>query len=103
MRLGTNPEVEKFRAEFAAFLDEHLPAAGEARERTRSSSRIPEWSRRWQRTLFDAGWLLPGQPPEYGGRNAPLEQGSRIRRSCRGGGSTRASTRRASASSRRRC
>jgi alkylation response protein AidB-like acyl-CoA dehydrogenase len=74
MRLGTNPEVEKFRAEFAAFLDEHLPTAEEARERTRSSSHIPEWSRRWQRTLFDAGWLLPGQPPEYGGRNATLEQ-----------------------------
>ena len=74
MRLGTNPEVEKFRAEFAAFLDEHLPTAEEARERTRSSSHIPEWSRRWQRTLFDAGWLLPGQPPEYGGRNATFEQ-----------------------------
>jgi alkylation response protein AidB-like acyl-CoA dehydrogenase len=74
MRLGTNPEVEQFRAEFAAFLDEHLPTAEEARERSRSSSHIPEWSRRWQRTLFDAGWLLPGQPPEYGGRNATLEQ-----------------------------
>ena len=74
MRLGTNPEVEKFRAEFGAFLDEHLPTAEEASERTRSSSHIPEWSRRWQRTLFDAGWLLPGQPPEYGGRNATLEQ-----------------------------
>ena len=22
--------------------------------------------------MFDAGWLLPGQPPEFGGRNAPL-------------------------------
>ena len=74
MRLGTNPEVEKFRAEFAAFLDEHLPTAEEATERTRSSSHIPEWSRRWQQTLFDAGYLLPGQPPEYGGRNATLEQ-----------------------------
>ena len=74
MRLGANPEVEKFRAEFAAFLDEHLPTAAEAAERTRSSSHIPDWARRWQRALFDAGWLLPGQPPEYGGRNATLEQ-----------------------------
>jgi alkylation response protein AidB-like acyl-CoA dehydrogenase len=74
MRLGSKPEVEKFRAEFAAFLDAHLPTAEEARERSRSSSHIPAWSRRWQRTLFDAGWLLPGQPPEYGGRNATLEQ-----------------------------
>ena len=31
-------------------------------------------ARQWQRTLFDAGWLLPGNPPEYGGRNATLPQ-----------------------------
>ena len=74
MRLGTNPEVEKFRAELAAFLDEHLPTPEVATERSRSSSHMPAWTRRWQRTLFDAGWLLPGQPPEYGGRNASLEQ-----------------------------
>ena len=55
MRLGTNPEVEKFRAEFAAFLDEHLPTPEVATERSRSSSHMPEWTRRWQRTLFDAG------------------------------------------------
>jgi alkylation response protein AidB-like acyl-CoA dehydrogenase len=74
MRLGTDPEVEKFRAEFAAFIDEHQPTAEEARERSRSSAHLPGWARRWQRTLFDAGWLLPGNPPEYGGRNATLEQ-----------------------------
>ena len=29
----------------------------------------------WQRTLFDAGWLVPGWPPELGGRNAtPTQQ-----------------------------
>ena len=29
----------------------------------------------WQRTLFDAGWLVPGWPPELGGRNAnPMQQ-----------------------------
>jgi alkylation response protein AidB-like acyl-CoA dehydrogenase len=74
MRLGTDPEVEKFRAEFAAFIDEHQPTAAQARERSQSSADMPAWARRWQRTLFDAGWLLPGNPPEYGGRNATLEQ-----------------------------
>ena len=74
MRLAANPEVEKFRAEFATFLDEHLPTPAEATDRSKSSSHMPEWTRRWQRTLFDAGWLLPGQPPAYGGRNATLEQ-----------------------------
>ena len=74
MRLGSDPEIEKFRAEFAAFLDEHLPSEAEATERSRSSSDVPAWARRWQRTLFEAGWLLPGQPPEFGGRNATLPQ-----------------------------
>ena len=74
MRLGNDPEVEKFRAEFAAFLDEHMPAEAEAAQRPRSSSDVPQWARRWQATLFDAGWLLPANPPQYGGRNATLPQ-----------------------------
>lgn len=67
-------DVEAFRAEFVAFLDAHLPAEAEALERPRSSSHVPEWARRWQRLLFDSGWLLPGNPPEFGGRNATLLQ-----------------------------
>ena len=74
MKLGTDPEVEKFRAEFSAFLDANLPSEAEAQPRSSSSSDVPGWARQWQRTLFDAGWLLPGQPPEYGGRNATLPQ-----------------------------
>ena len=57
-----------------AFLDTHLPAEADTLERPRSSSHIPEWARRWQRLLFDNGWLLPGNPPEFGGRNATLLQ-----------------------------
>jgi len=74
MRLAEDPEVEKFRADFSAFLDAHLPSESEAVPRPRSSSDVPDWARAWQRTLFDAGWLLPGNPPEYGGRNATLPQ-----------------------------
>jgi len=74
MKLGTDPEVEKFRADLADFLDTHLPSEADAMPRSRSSSDMPEWARTWQRTLFDAGWLLPSQPPEYGGRNATLPQ-----------------------------
>jgi alkylation response protein AidB-like acyl-CoA dehydrogenase len=65
-------DVEAFRAEFAAFLDQHLPAASDAVERPRSSSDLPPWTRRWQRLLFDTGWLVPGNPPEFGGRNASI-------------------------------
>ena len=74
MQLAFDASVEAFRAEFAAFLDEHLPPEAEATERPRSTSHLPEWSRRWQRLQFDHGWLLPGNPPEFGGRNATLLQ-----------------------------
>ncbi len=74
MQLTFDPDVEAFRAEFAAFLDENLPAASETLERPRSVSHMPQWARRWQRLLFDNGWLLPGQPPEFGGRNATVVQ-----------------------------
>ena len=75
MQLTFDSDVEEFRAEFAAFLDEHMPAAAvEAFERPRSVSHMPQWARRWQRLLFDNGWLLPTQPPEFGGRNATVLQ-----------------------------
>jgi alkylation response protein AidB-like acyl-CoA dehydrogenase len=74
MKLGNDPEVEKFRAEFAEFLDKHTPAADKATEVPTSSAHMPAWTRRWQRLLFDHGWLLPMQPPQYGGRNATLPQ-----------------------------
>ena len=74
MQLTFDPDVEAFRAEFAAFLDENLPPASETLERPRSVSHMPQWARRWQRLLFDNGWVLPGQPPEFGGRNATVVQ-----------------------------
>jgi alkylation response protein AidB-like acyl-CoA dehydrogenase len=43
-------------------------------ERSRSSSDVPAWARHWQRLMFDNGWLLPGYPPEFGGRIATLLQ-----------------------------
>ena len=74
MQLTFDPDVEAFRAEFSAFLDENLPPASETLERPRSVSHMPEWARRWQRLLFDNGWLLPSEPPEFGGRNATVLQ-----------------------------
>lgn len=74
MQLTFDTEVETFRAEFVAFLGEHLPTEAQATERPSSTSHVPEWSRRWQRLQFDHGWLLPGNPPEFGGRNANILQ-----------------------------
>ncbi len=39
-----------------------------------SSAHLTGWSRRWQRSLFDAGLLVPGWPPELGGRSLPPVQ-----------------------------
>jgi alkylation response protein AidB-like acyl-CoA dehydrogenase len=74
MQLAFDADVEAFRAEFVTFLDEHLPDEAETVQRSRSSSDIPDWARRWQRLLFDHGWLLPGNSPEFGGRNATVLQ-----------------------------
>ena len=74
MQLTFDADVEDFRAEFAAFLDANPLDAAETGERPQSSSDIPEWARRWQRLLFDNGWLLPSNSPEFGGRNATLLQ-----------------------------
>ncbi|MBC7304858.1 MAG: acyl-CoA dehydrogenase family protein [Nocardia sp.] len=74
MQLTFDAEVEAFREEFVAFLDQHLPAEADTAQRARSSADVPEWARKFQRLLFDHGWLLPGNPPQFGGRNATLLQ-----------------------------
>jgi alkylation response protein AidB-like acyl-CoA dehydrogenase len=74
MQLTFDADVEAFRAEFVDFLDAHLPDEADAVQRSRSSSDVPPWARQWQRLLFDHGWLAPGNPPEFGGRNATALQ-----------------------------
>ncbi|ULE31708.1 acyl-CoA dehydrogenase family protein [Mycobacterium sp. IDR2000157661] len=74
MQLTFDTDVEAFRAEFNTFLDEHLPPDAVALARSGSSSDVPGWARAWQRLMFDNGWLLPGYPPEFGGRNATILQ-----------------------------
>ncbi|WP_216892998.1 acyl-CoA dehydrogenase family protein [Nocardia alni] len=75
MQLSFDADIEEFRAEFAAFLDEYLPdPAVAAKDRPISSAEVPPWAREWQRLQFDHGWLLPGNPPEFGGRNAGILQ-----------------------------
>ncbi|MGN2639983.1 acyl-CoA dehydrogenase family protein [Nocardia takedensis] len=75
MRLTFEPEVEEFRAEFVEFLTAHMPDEATAiAHRPISSADMPEWARQWQRTQFEHGWLLPGNPPEFGGRDASILQ-----------------------------
>jgi alkylation response protein AidB-like acyl-CoA dehydrogenase len=77
MHLAWGEEEERFRTELVAFLDEHAPPEARVRRDFAGSVRaggdgslIPQWARDWQATLFDHGWMIPGYPPELGGRNA---------------------------------
>ena len=81
MHLAWGPEELSFRDELVAFLDEHAPEqfergydyAGEVDD-SGETDIVPDWARQWQATLFDHGWMIPGYPPELGGRNATLVQ-----------------------------
>jgi alkylation response protein AidB-like acyl-CoA dehydrogenase len=76
MRLQYQPQDEAFRAELRTWLAANAPSPDEvASTPKQSSADMPPWARAWQRRLFDAGWLVPGWPPELGGRNAtPVQQ-----------------------------
>lgn len=76
MRLTFSDQVEAFRAEFLSWLAANRPSQAEMdAEPSVSSAHSPAWARAWTRRMFDAGWLVPGWPPERGGRNAgPVEQ-----------------------------
>jgi alkylation response protein AidB-like acyl-CoA dehydrogenase len=75
VQLAWSAQDEAFRAELLAFLDAHTPDemrqgfdfAGDPGER--SDNLVPQYMRDWQATLFDHGWMIPGYPPELGGRN----------------------------------
>jgi alkylation response protein AidB-like acyl-CoA dehydrogenase len=75
VRLRYGDAEEAFRKELVAWLEEHAPPDDVLAQPKQSSADLPDWARDWQRRLFDAGWLVPGWPPELGGRNAtPSEQ-----------------------------
>jgi alkylation response protein AidB-like acyl-CoA dehydrogenase len=76
MHLQFSDEDEAFRAELCEWLEHNPPPSEEeeAAHPSRSSADQRPWSIRWQRTLFDAGYLVPGWPPELGGRNANAVQ-----------------------------
>jgi alkylation response protein AidB-like acyl-CoA dehydrogenase len=75
MRLAPDDSLTGFRRQFESWLDEHLPSPeAMAAETRRSSAHLPDWARTFQRALFESGYLVPGWPPELGGRNATPEE-----------------------------
>jgi alkylation response protein AidB-like acyl-CoA dehydrogenase len=70
VKLRFDDSVEQFRQEFRSWLRANRPDPGEmAADPPLSTGHAPAWVRRWTRAMFDAGWLVPGWPPELGGRN----------------------------------
>ena len=76
MNLQYDADTEKFREELRTWLASNQPDPEDMRrEPSISSAHMPGWARAWQLRLFEAGWLVPGWPPEFGGRNAtPVQQ-----------------------------
>ena len=72
MRLSFDEQTEAFRRVRGVARRAHARRGDGAGRAVTSTAHLPAWARAWQRTLFDAGWLVPGNPPEYGGRNATL-------------------------------
>ena len=76
MKLHYDAKTEEFRGELRAWLAANQPTLEEMRaDPLTSSAHMPEWARRWQQRLFDAGLLIPGWPAGLGGRNlTPVQQ-----------------------------
>jgi alkylation response protein AidB-like acyl-CoA dehydrogenase len=73
---ATGPDgVAAFRAELAAWLDEHLtPDVVDAGRSGPDVDDNLEILRRWNVTLADAGWAAPAWPKEQGGRDATIAE-----------------------------
>ena len=77
------PEAEAFRAEFRAWLDEHLTDESGSRARRRLDGRSDaerlDALRAWNRTLADARYAAIAWPEEWGGRGAGTHGAGRVR------------------------
>ena len=75
MRLAPDETLTAFRQELETWLDENQPGPEAMENLKQSSAHMPDWARDFQRKMFENGYLVPGWPPELGGRNAtPQEQ-----------------------------
>ncbi len=77
MKLDWSETDERFRGELLAFLEAKTPPEATRVDFPGNASggdAIPAWLRAWQATLFDHGWMIPGYPPELGGRNCTPTQ-----------------------------
>jgi len=71
MDLNLNPSELKFRDELRAWLGTNVPKDWDAK-RDQSMHQRFDFLKRWQRTMYEAGWAGISWPREYGGRGASL-------------------------------
>lgn len=74
MRPQYDVDAEPYREKVRAFLGEKLPA-GFAGVGSLEGDALVEFTTEWRTTLYEAGYLAPGWPEEYGGAGlSALEQ-----------------------------
>jgi alkylation response protein AidB-like acyl-CoA dehydrogenase len=69
--LAVDEATEAFRAEVRAYLADRVPSTPLPSMDTEEGFAA---HREWERTLFDDRWAVVSWPPEFGGRDATLEQ-----------------------------
>ena len=76
MDLNLSPSEVAFRNEFRAWLNANVPKGWDSRRSQSAKQQTMEerfeFLKRWQRTMYDAGWAGISWPREYGGRGASL-------------------------------
>ena len=84
MDISFGPELEEFRAEVSAFLDEApTPEIREAGRKTTSAFPAFEQAQAWLAILNKKGWAAPDWPEEYGGTGWSVEQRYVFEEECR--------------------
>ena len=74
MRLALTPDEEAFRARVHAFIEENFPADIRARVEGGQKLRRDDFVR-WQKILYEQGFIAPHWPKEYGGTGwTPVER-----------------------------
>jgi len=66
MKLTLSAEHEAFREEVRDFIEDNLPADTRRRVETGKTLLRDDYVR-WQKILYDKGWIAPHWPVEYGG------------------------------------
>jgi alkylation response protein AidB-like acyl-CoA dehydrogenase len=71
MDLTFSPQETAFRDELRDWLAANPPGP---RPSEGGETAVLAWLRDWQRRLYDAGWVAPNWPTEYGGRGVTLTE-----------------------------